>query len=213
MSGGLQSFGVGNKEIKSNSFDRFKGKKGERYRVGVIIPPGEDPFLGAQRHYSEAGQTSFLCKSTKDHQEICCTHQYKGNEPAWKIVAAIVVYNIDEGKVKGGKVLPWVFNEKTYNLLSRIAEDDPLDERDLELECTDDKYQTFTIVSKKGSYWQQSEKFKATCLSEAASIRKKAKVFIGKDLSIAEIKEVLGISDFAGDTAAELDLSDLASEA
>jgi hypothetical protein len=209
----VQSFGAGNKNVKNNGFERYKGEKGKIERVGIVfdLEGGEDPFSGAETHYHEGSNTRFMCKSENDGDAVCCTASYKGNDPTWKIMAAIVVYQVTDGKVTGGKVLPWVFNSKTYKLLERINSDFPWGKHDLELECTDTKYQSFTIVAKKESLWNSDEKFKETCLASASKVKKNVKSFLGRDLSLQEIRETLGLETSTDDASSGMDLGGLAS--
>jgi hypothetical protein len=218
MSG--MSMGFDNDQIKSSNFEKFKGEKGKKYRIGFVAADFATALSGAQQHYYEK---PFLCKSTDGEQEICCTHNYQGNTPKWKVGGAIIQYtliNKDGKKVWDGDyaVKPWIFNERIYSQLKTMHQEWDLSTHDVELECTDDKFQSFTITVLKNSLWNREEsdgqkKLRATILKDAAKISKNIPRNLGQDLSLSEIRELLGLDNAgAGDAAEDIDMSDIADD-
>jgi len=218
MSG--MSMGFGNDKIKSSNFEKFKGEKGKKYRVGFVSSDFTRALSGTQQHYYEK---PFICKSTESQQEICCSHNYQGNTPKWKIGGAIIIYTLikkDGKRVWDGDyvIKPWIFNEKIYSQLNTIHSEWDLSTCDVELECTDDKYQSFTITVLRNSLWNREEtdgqkKLRASILSESSRISKSIPRNLGQDLSLSEIRELLGLDNAgAGDAAEDIDMSDIADD-
>jgi hypothetical protein len=206
----IEEFGLDNGDIKSTNFEKFKGEKGKKYRVGLVAEDLSKGFLGAKTHYIE-GLGYVVCKSTDGEEAVCCSHNYDGNTPKWKIGITIIVYDVSsEGKVTGGKFMPWIFNDKIYNQLKNQHKEWNLEENDLELECTDSKYQSFTIALKKGCLWRKSKKLAEQGLSKSADFKKAIKRNLGRDLSITEIKEGLGIGSELSDASADINIDDVA---
>ena len=216
--------GQDSNHVKSNNDiqKRLKLKKGETKRVGIIplneAPDGTldfvNPFIGAETHYYEGPGgvgKSFVCK-----KDICCSHNYKGNTPSWKILTALAVYTITAGpdgkaSMSGLEVIPWRFNAQTFESLKGLKDDTPWDSWDLQLTCTNEDFQTYAITPKKGSLWQQDGDLKAKCIAGAAKVKKQARFHIAADLSIADISELFGLG--GNETVAmggDIDLSGIA---
>ena len=208
----IEEFGLDNDSVKSNNFQKFKGEKGKEYRIGLVADDLGKGFLGAKTHYIE-GAGTVVCKSTSDTEAICCTHMYEGNVAKWKVGIPIIVYRLSsDGKtLESYKVVPWIFNDRVYNQLKTQHQEWGLDQNDLLLKCTDSQYQSFDISLKKGCIWRKSDKLREECLAEAEKLRKQIKRNLGRDLSMTELKEALGIGEGgAGDAAADMDLGDVA---
>ena len=157
------------------------------------------------------------CKCAKpSKKDICCSHNYKGNTPGWKILTALAVYTITAGpdgkaSMSGLEVIPWRFNAQTFESLKGLKDDTPWDSWDLQLTCTNEDFQTYAITPKKGSLWQQDGDLKAKCIAGAAKVKKQARFHIAADLSIADIRELFGLG--GNETVAmggDIDLSGIA---
>lgn len=206
----MEAFGAGRKDIGGSKFAKFQGDLNKTYRVGIIARDFDSPFKGSPTHYAKGAKQSFMCKSTKDRQAVCCSASYDGNNPKYKILAAIAVYQQNaEGEIVGVDVLPWLFNEQMYKKLDALNVDTPWSEWDLELTCTDKGFQSFNVAPKKGSIWQKNEKLKAICLEKHDQIMRNPKSFFPRDLSEAEIREILGLTPGGSAGASDLNLADL----
>jgi len=205
----VMDFGADNEDVKGYSFKSWKAKGGEKYRIGFIFPDGEAKkmFSGVPIHYKDR---YFVCKSTPEKKAICCTHHYDGNKPRWRVGGVIVLYEMSENKLRGYKLHPWVFTDKMYQKLKTANGEFPLSSHDLILSCTNEDYQTIEPQACKESFWQKKEELKAKILKEAAPIRDEVADNLASELSIEEIKELLGIDDAGSSDAAEnVDLGDV----
>ncbi len=209
----VESFGLDRDDIQGGKFKKFKGKENQTDRIGIIYVTEKDILKGVKAHYKDR---YFLCKSTKEKKEICCTHSYEKNRPNYRFGCIVVLYDVltsKDGKIslKGYELLPWVFGEKMYGTLVEENKEHPLTGCDLKLKCTNAEYQNFEVHSCKDSIWQSSPKLKEKILVDAAPMYEDLSRGLANDLSVTEIKELLGI-DAAGaeDAAADIDLGQVA---
>lgn len=213
----MKSFGFENDKIKSNGFKKFKGEKGKKYIVALVAlsgVDGKDFFKGDLTHYHSASQKRFLCQSNDENgtKEICCTYEYEGSDPQWRVGCVIVVYKVNhEGKISGIEdVVPWIFNSTIFSTLKSIYGDHGA--VDLSLECQDSTYQKFVILPKKGAAWKTDEKTKSYVLAQAKKQFDNLPKQIASKMGLGEIRELLGISSgTAGDAASDIDLSSISS--
>ena len=209
----IEDFGTERDDIEPIKFKKYKGKKGNEDRVGIIFPDDNKKkmFKGAPCHYKDR---YFLCKSTKGNKEICCTHGYDGNTPKYHIGAVLVIYDMvtQEGKPKlrGFETIPWVFSETMYQKRKSADQEFELDTHDIKLKCTNEEYQTIDVTICKESIWRSGDKIKKKVLEEAESHFENLGKQIASDLGITEIRELLGI-DAPGvdDAATDVDLENV----
>ena len=204
----VESFGTERDDIQGNRFKKLKMETDDEIRCGVLFfdEAGKKMFLGAKAHAKKDMKT-FLCKSTKEKKEICCTHTYDANLPKYHIGCVIIIYNIgkdDSGKtkLKGYELMPWIFWEKMYQKLVSADKEFPLVSHDLKLKCTNGEYQTIDVQSCNNSIWVSDPKLKVKVLEEAKSVFETISRNLGADISVSEIKEVLGIDVTGSDDAA-----------
>jgi hypothetical protein len=199
----IESFGTERDDIQGSKFQKYKGKAGNTDRVGLIPFEGKKFFKGAKCHYKDR---IFLCKSTPNKKEICCTQSYDGNRPMFRIASVIVIYNLvvkdGKQKLKDYQLLPWIFREKMYNKLVSADKEFPLDTHDIKLTCSNEEFQTIDIQSCKESIWASSPELKTKILEEASSLFEEAIRNIGADLGLVEIREILGVDAPGADDAA-----------
>lgn len=207
----MQSFGFENDNVKSSTWEKFAGEKGKTYLVSFAAENQSDFFLGVEQHYSNRLETGWQCLSTPQSQEICCTHEYDGSEAKWRVGTVLVVYKTNEDGAATGieKIVPWIFSAKVFDQLKRIFKE--YGHVDLLLTYTDTKYQTFTVMPKRSCVWLSSEKLKGYTLPKAATAYKQLPKMLANKISLAEIKEHLGLGGVAADSASSLNLDDLAS--
>lgn len=179
-------FGSGDEDLRGGIYDKYKGKKGEVHRNGVIYTDPKAMFAGAKIHFC---QRYFLCK-----KGICCD---KLGPPKWRVGAVIVKYGTDkQGVVKqpfSYELLPWLFSEQTYMKLKNLNAEFPLASHDIKVSCTNDDYQHLDITPCNESIWQAKDTLKSTILEEAKPIWDYIKKSLASDLSLEEIKDLLGM--------------------
>ena len=202
----IETFGFENEEIKSGVFDKYKGKKGEIHRLGIVYTDPKAMFAGSKVHFKER---YFLCK-----KDICCD---KIGPAKWRVGAVVIKYSTD--KLGGFKkpfsyeLLPWMFSENTYIKLKTTNAEFPLATHDLKIACTNEEYQHLDITPCNDSVWIAKEDLKKKILEEAKPIWDYIKKGIASNLSIEEIKDLIGIGAPEGsDPTTDIDLDQVLNE-
>lgn len=215
MSEGVRSFGFDEgKDIKDNSFPKFKGEKGQTYVFGFAWDVPNEIFRMSEGHYSNSLQQGWQCLSdeSKGIKECCCTASYDGMEAKKKIGCAIVLYKFDandNNKITGVKdVVSWTFSPKVFQSLRAIYSEHGL--VDIVATCTDTKYQSFTFVPKKGSAWTQTDKSKEFVKNKADKIYKILPKLLYAKKSLSEIRELLGLNAGSSDASTGMSLDGIA---
>jgi hypothetical protein len=203
----VESFGMERDDIRSTKFKSYKGKEGQTDRVGIIFTDPKNIYKGAMIHYKDK---YFVCKSTKESKAICCTTSYEKNKPKWRIAAAIIVYDIQvkDGKPKlmGWELLPWVFGESMYNTLKETNNEFALISHDIKLKCKVEEFQNIEVIACNDSIWRKNPELQKKVLAEYPAVLEDAKSNLGQDLSIEEIRELLGV-DAPGSQDAATDVA------
>lgn len=183
----VSEFGFDNEEIKGDRPENFKGKKGILNRIGLVFVNSSTPFSGVKMHYKER---YFQCKGS-----ICCE---KLGAPRYRIGAVVIVYATDNlGNVKkefGYEIKPWMFGDQTYSKLKNANSEFPLMSHDIKVNCTNQDYQNLDFTPCKESIWQSKDDFKKKVLAEAKPTWEYLKKNLASNLSIEEIKDLLGES-------------------
>jgi hypothetical protein len=173
--------------------DRFRGKKGEEYRIGFMSNDvSKDAFMGAKVHFYNQ---YFRCRShATKNVEICCSANYQGKTPKWRFSAVIVVYPDIRwrGTFRRSKILPevklWTFGEAIYRDLSQLGRRNPLT-NDLILTCENQEFQKWNMRLCRTSMWKD-----AVCSEflkkEAQLLLDQRKKMLGADLSLKEIESM-----------------------
>lgn len=211
----VEAFGADREDIKSSKFQKYKMKTGTTDRIGFIFEDPKKIFRGALCHVVPEKRI-FMCKSTKEKKEICCTHAWSGNIPRWHIGCVIIIYNLiqvdGKFKLKDYLLMPWLFWEKTYGKLQSADKEFPLDSHDVKLTCSNEEFQTIDIQSCRESIWVSNTELKKKVIAEALPIFESINKNLASDLSITEIKENLGIETAGvGDAATDVNLGDVIS--
>jgi len=191
MSENVETFGFENEEIKGGIYDKYKGKKGEVHRIGIVYTDAKAMFAGAKIHFNTR---FFLCK-----KGICCE---KLGPPKWRVGAVLCKYATDRsGNLRtpfSYELLPWMFSEQTYMKLKNVNAEFPLATHDIKISCTNDEYQHLDITPCNEIIWTNKEALKKQVLEEAKPIWEYVKRGLASDLSVEEIKELLGLSTGGG---------------
>ncbi|MBD3261269.1 MAG: hypothetical protein GF334_06225 [Candidatus Altiarchaeales archaeon] len=207
----VESFGLDRDDIQPNKFQRFKMKGGQQERIGIIYADPKSIFKGTLVHYKDR---YFICKSEgqkpSDKKEICCLHSYDSNTPKWRVGCIIVIYDIEKkdgkDKLKGYNLIPWIFSQTMYEKIRGL--DFPVTDYDLRVKCTNEEFQNIDITPARNSLWQSNEGLKKKILSEAEGMFNDIPRNLASDLSVTEIRELLGIDAPGAEDAAE-DIGDI----
>jgi hypothetical protein len=205
MAENVELFGFENEDIKGGIYDKYKGKKGEVHRNGIIFTDPKAMFAGAKAHYKER---YFLCK-----KGICCD---KLGAAKWRVGAVIVKYNTDKmGTIKqpfSYDLYPWIFSETTFIKLKAINNEFPLATHDLKISCSNEEYQHLDITPCNETIWQAKDELKKRILDEAKPIWDYVKKGIASDMSVEEIRDLLSAGAVAIDPTSKLDLDQVLSK-
>lgn len=199
----VQTFSFDNEDIRGGVFEKYKAKKGETHRCGIIYTDPKSMFAGGKIHYEPNAKRFFFCK-----KGLCCE---KLSLAKWRVGAVIVKYGTDRsGQVKtpfSYEILPWVFSEQAYMKLKTANSEFALTTHDIKISCTNDEYQHIDINACNESIWTAKEELKKKILEEAKPVWDFVKKSIASDLSVEEIKDLLGAgSQQASDPTSNLNL-------
>lgn len=203
--------GFDREDVKPQFFKSHKFKAGKTVRCGVVFRDEQKPFKATKVHFN---QRYYVCKSTKEKPAICCTHTYKGNDPRWRLGAVLVIYEISKkdgkDKLTGYELVPWVFSDKMYQKLNTANKEFPLKEHDILVSCDNEEFQNLIIQSCNACFWRSKPELEKKIMEESDPLFEKVGSNLASDLSIEEIKELLGI-DTAGsdDAATDVQLDDV----
>ena len=199
----LETFGFENEDIRGGIYEKYKAKKNNVDRVGILFTDPKAMFAGAKVHFN---QRFFLCK-----KGICCE---KCGLPKWRVGSAIIKYGTDkQGAIRtpfSYEILPWIFSETTYIRLKNINTEFPLASHDMKISCTNEEYQHLDLTPCNESIWQAKDELKKKILEEAKPVWEYVKKGIASDMSIEEIRDLLSAGSVGGggvvDPTSKLDL-------
>ena len=196
----IATFGFDNEDIKGGMYEKFKAKKGEIVRLGIVFSDPKAMFAGQKIHFKDR---FFLCK-----KGLCCE---KLGPAKWRVGAVVIKYGTDRsGAIKtpfSYELIPWIFSEAPYVKLKTVNSEFPLASHDIKIACTNEEYQHLDISPCQETIWQAKDELKTRILSEAKPIWEYIKKSIASDLSVEEIKELLSMSTTVGsDPTSKLDL-------
>lgn len=202
MSDSVRTFDFENEDIKGG-FEKYKGKKGEVHRLGIVFTDPKAMFAGSKVHYKER---YFHCKKGK-----CC--EVIGPSK-WRVGAVVVQYATDkQGNLRkpfSYDLWPWIFGEVTYNKMKTVNSEFPLVTHDIKISCENEEYQHLNITPCSESIWTAKDEIKTPVLEQAKGIWEYVKKSIASELSVEEINDLLGIGGGgASDPSAALNLDDV----
>jgi len=187
-------------EVKSKFKEKYKGIIGEKHRIALIWPrPVEGknplPFVKAKAHYTDK---YFLCKDG-----ICCE---KLGPPKDRIGCLIIHYkaNPKDGVVVRREdakefycdyvIKPWIFSNTKFEKLKTLHQEWDLKSRDMLVTCEgQEQFQDLTFTPCKEAIWQMTPAYKERIYRESELDNADMIRSLGQDLSIEEIKELLGL--------------------
>lgn len=207
MADNIETFGFENEEIRGGFYEKYKGKKGEIHRVAILYSDPKTMFAGSKIHY--ANHRYFLCK-----KGLCCD---KCGPARYRVGGVIVKYGTDRnGTVKqpfSYEILPWIFGEQTFIKLRTVNSEFPLASHDIKISCENDDYQHLSFAPCNESIWIAKEDLKKKILEDAKPMWEYVKKSIASDLSVEEIKDLLGVGGGGGgsDPSSNLNLDQVLS--
>lgn len=193
----------------NDNFARFKGKKGESYRLSFAWwPMGEDgkPNLAAKKPRFIGGKRIYI---PNVGYALYKGPEYNGfgdRDPKLAIGTIVIVWptdksgNVDQARLMAGgyTVASWVFSEQRYKVLETQWRDWPANEHDITALCEDDQFQKMTFSPLKNNLLKQiltndkSKAIAADIVAKIKSVEARLANEVAKDLTVDEIKLKLG---------------------
>lgn len=197
-----EEIGLDDESVTSNNFDKYKGVKGKTDRIALVYPK------------IRRAMTQFI-----ENVGYVIANDYtitRFGAPTQRFAAIVAVYKTDNfGKL----VTPfnehsvtlkyWVFSAKRYESIRSANKEFPLENHDLQVTCTEDKYQQLNLQSCKEVAWKLKPEIEKYVSAQAEKMAKHLEAQLGQILTAEQIKEKLGegSSAEASDAALTNDVS------
>lgn len=209
---GFMEFGFGENDLSlSRKSRRFRAEKDNTYRIsfawwaknedGTPNFESDTPrFIGAPRLWFDK-----IGNVIANNPEIVKLHPGEGK--VRKSLATIIVLwptnrsgDIDKTRLREGDfdVIPWLFNEKSYEMIKPLHRDFHFGKNDLALSCTDTQFQTLNFRPIPGSLLysmannESSKEVYNKILSEVAEVEKTIRDEVGQVFTPDELRRKLG---------------------
>jgi len=195
----VRTFGF-ESELTNGMKRTFPSRRGQYFelqsqqvaRIGIVYDK-EMLFTGTNTHFCKS---YFLCKSTEGYKAPCCDYSKK----VFRTACVLIIYKEGVGENITSEnftyeLKPWVFGVKTYGTLKDYHARFPLQENDIILHRNHHVLKIYDIQSHGPSLWQKAP-IKKSILDQARPIQEQMKNFIGSDLSVPEIEELIKLEDF-----------------
>lgn len=197
----------GDESVRQYEFELFNGRLGVTDRIYIMRPKS---IVKTRQHYND--KTKFiLCNSTYVRQgemdvmtvEAECCKKLGNNN--LRFAALIIRYHTDKaGQLIKPFVVPelrlWKFGVDKYLQLKAIAKEWPLDQHDLSINCSDEKFQKMTIGAMKNCIYKLPDfpadltlQFETWANASTPKIPRE----LGKTMTDKEILELLGVAGAA----------------
>lgn len=213
---------LGDKTVELSTFDRYKGRKGQKDCIAII----STSLVRAYPHWFN--QKGFRCLS-KDplHPAICCQ---KMGAPTQKFGLVLFQYSTSPEQGKEGEILDltklqgkcrlWLISETRYEELSNLHKKWPLmdggfdkPQHDIVVSCSEENYQRMTFTPNPDAHWKKKQGWYEALKAKEIKAREKLKLALGRALSEQEVMELLGasvpVSTGSTANAGDIDLSDI----
>jgi hypothetical protein len=204
MSDDVLTFGFEKDDIRGGMWEKYKGKKNEVHRAGIVFTDPKALFAGAKIHYKDR---FFLCK-----HGVCCD---KLGSPKYRIGCVLIKYSTDKSGVLNKPldytIYPWLFSEPNFLKLKTLNNEFPLTTHDVTISCSNEEYQHLDITPCKESVWHMREELTAKVLEDAKPVWDYVKKSLASDLSVEEIKDLLSMGSPAADPSTKMNLDDVLS--
>lgn len=205
------TFGSGDERVQQQE-PRFKGKKGEKYRLSFAWLPGVEEgtmdFSGTPRF--KGGKVHFINKVGYVFHLGPEFAKFTGKKPRSRVATIVVKWRTDrKGKIDKTRlesqdfgsepgdyeVLYWAFGDDKYEIVKDQADEWPIQKHDLMVSCTDSQYQKMTFKPAQGNVLRIVQKkhpnlFKRI-VAEVADLVPNLMSEVGRKMTLAEIREKL----------------------
>lgn len=236
MSNGTFEFTFGENDRKlDRKAKKFKAEKDKKYRVSFVAWPTDDSgkpvfvgadgentrprFLGCERHWVD--KVGYVISGGPEY----VTHFGKSKTC---VATVIAVWPIDgKGEILKNslhevQVLPFMIDSHKYQTLRDLQADFSFAETDLQITCTDEKFQKYSFANKKlNMYAEMIKKTDSPVIKEIVDriTQEAAEIFqalpdeLGKKMTLAEISAALngtqGIPSASATTTSAVSSADI----
>jgi hypothetical protein len=228
----FQEFGLGDEEkegaLSKDDRETFNPQKDESYRISLawwptLVTPAGSPV----KYDMDAARPRVLRTQTLYGGQGIGYALYKGpeyarlmnKEPEDRIATVVVSWPIFRKGPKAGKtdpelfragryeVLPWVFSKHKYQQISRAHNTKPLGMGDLRVTCTNAQFKHLEMSSYDENYLRKIMESKPDVFADIRerieTVSKSLKKLLGKDYTLDELREKLGVSGGGGGGSSE----------
>ena len=210
---------LGDKNVETSQFDRYKGVKGRTDRIAILSAT----LIRGYRHYHPGKKRSFRAPSTPEVAKLVTDEL---GPPEQRFALVLFHYTtdddgnlIDDSKCQG-RVKTWAISEARYEELSGLHRSWPLldggfgePQHDLQLKCTEEQYQRMNFTPCPEAHWKKKESWFKALKEKCQLAMPKAKLALGREMNDTEIMEMMGTSlpSQTGSTenSGDVDLSDI----
>jgi len=216
---GTDEVTLGDKNVETSQFDRYKGAKGRTDRIAILSAT----LIRGYRHYHPGKSRSFRAPDTP---EIAALVTEELGPPEQRFALTLFHYltdndgNLIDPTKCQGRVKTWAISEARYEELSNLHRSWPLldlgwgsGQHDMLLACTEEQYQRMNFTPCPEAHWKKKESWYKALKEKEISAQPKVKMTLGRKMSDTEIMEMLGTalpSQTGGtDNAGDVDLSDI----
>jgi len=203
--------------VKPFSVQLYGGKKGVTDRIALL----STDMVGARLHYKEH---YFICQSkwktaggieTCSEEAVCCKQL---GEPRKRFIVPILKYATKQDgspltDIGAFQLMAWKFSEDKFILLRASNNDFPLDQFDILVTCTEERWQKLSIQVLPKTPMRRHEKWPKE-YTEAAeafveSSKKKLPRLLGRKKTMTELLEILGLASPEAETTSDVPLADV----
>lgn len=210
---------LGDKNVETSQFDRYKGHKGVTDRITIL----SSKLIRGYNYYIEGKKTTFRAPENPEVLALCKKHL---GEPTQKFALTLFKYLtdqdgalLDDTKCQG-KVMLWSISESRYEELSAISKSWPLmdngfnePQSDLMVKCTEEQFQRMSFTPTPTAHWKSKQSWYDALKAKEAKSHERLRMTLGRQLTDLQIMELLGTSvpsqTGGTDRAGDVDLSDV----
>lgn len=185
----------GDIEVKPKYKEKYKGVPGDKHRIAILWPKdaAQGPFVMRNTHFSDK---YFVCK-----EGVCCE---KLGPAKTRMACLIIKYKTKKDGTlikREGESLPfdfevmeWLFADKKFGQLKSLHNEWDLKNHDIMVSCDgSEQYQDLDFTPCKEAVWKIKPEYIEAVYRESEACRTSLAKSLGQDLSVDDIKQLLGL--------------------
>lgn len=215
----IKQAGFGDDSLPDGNIEKYKAKVGKIDRIALVwIEENEDS--GKKEPQFVYANTYFVDKQGYIlHKEGF--NKILKKDPKTRYATIVLVYSTDNSgeffKDENDKpmlsyeIKPWYFSEKKFKDLRMLHKKWNLAEHDLEVNCSDEQFQTITIQPHQKSALTtllKSDKHGKKIRNMISNLKKELLSGLGRDVEEDQLREMIGAGSMQEDPDEELGIGD-----